>query len=103
MESSRLPGLACILVPVFIALAPAPVQAEDIAGIVVDAEDGSPLQGTYVQILDAAGRVIVWGDTDAAGRFQLTGLAAENYSILVIRMGYATRTMHDIRAGSAAT
>lgn len=41
----------------------------------------SPIRGTTIELRDSAGRVVATVTTDAEGRYQFTGLRADNYEI----------------------
>lgn len=63
----------------------AAAPAGDVAGIVVDADSGAPVEGAVVR-LDGAGAA-----ADAEGRFLLHGVPAGAATLEVTRVGYAPR------------
>ncbi|TVR63382.1 MAG: TonB-dependent receptor [Gemmatimonadales bacterium] len=85
--------------------APAMVQSGDsrvtgeIRGQVVDATDGSHLDGTVV-VLDGTDRSTL---TNRAGEFRFTGLAEGAYSVVVTRIGFeAHREVVSVATGEVA-
>ena len=70
---------------------PAAAQAGEVAGTVVSTQGERPLTGARVNV-DGSNRGV---NTDAAGRFRITGLTGEQVTLRVTLLGYqgATRTV----------
>lgn len=75
-------------------------QADAITGAVTDSATGSPVAGARIEALGAGGVVAAAARTDFRGRFRLTGLAAQRYTIVFTRLGYARRRVEDIAPGA---
>jgi hypothetical protein len=72
------------------AQAPAPSTGGRIAGRVVSADTGNPLARARVQITSSMLPKPRQISTDASGRYEVTGLAAGRYKILVTRAGFVS-------------
>ena len=66
-------------------------QADAITGAVTDSATGSPVAGARIEVMGAGGVVAAATRTDFRGRFRLTGLAAQRYTIVFTRLGSAAR------------
>ncbi len=76
-------------------------QADAITGVVTDSATGGPVAGARIEAMGAGGVTAAVARTDFRGRFRLTGLAAQRYTIVSTRLGYAARRVGDIVPGTA--
>jgi Ca-activated chloride channel homolog len=76
-------------------------QSEDgISGIVID-QDGKPIVGALVGVLDQLATGMKDAKTDAAGKFRVTGLTSGSaYRVVVTKYGYSQATLADLKASS---
>jgi VWFA-related protein len=76
-------------------------QSEDrISGVVID-QDGKPIVGALVGVLDQLATGMKDAKTDAAGRFSVTGLAGGSaYRVVVTKYGYSQATLADLKTSS---
>ena len=78
-------------------------QSEDtMSGVVID-QDGKPIVGALVGVLDQLATGMKDAKTDAAGKFSVTGLTSGlAYRIVVTKYGYSQATLADMRISSQA-
>src|SRR5687768_729615 len=83
----------------------AAAQGATITGVVRSTATAAPVAGASVQALEADGGQVGGVQTDQAGRFQISGLSAGTYSVLVSSIGFSTARVSGIRAtaGQATT
>ena len=76
-------------------------ESEDgISGIVTD-QDGKPIVGALVGILDQVAAGMKDAKTDADGKFRVTGLSrSSGYRVVVTKYGYSQATLADVKASS---
>jgi Ca-activated chloride channel homolog len=73
---------------------------EGISGVVID-QDGKPIVGALVGVLDQLATGMKDAKTDAAGKFQVTGLTnGSEYRVVVTKYGYSQATLADIKTPS---
>lgn len=71
-----------------------------IFGVVID-QDGKPIVGALVGVLDQLAAGMKDGKTDAAGKFRVTGLTSgSDYRVVVTKYGYSQATLADIKPSS---
>ncbi|MFO7894838.1 MAG: carboxypeptidase-like regulatory domain-containing protein [Longimicrobiales bacterium] len=71
---------------------PAPAAAQLLSGRVISEDDGSPLQGAVVELLDTAGTEVIARLTGPDGRFSMRNVAPGRYRFRVGLLGYKTVT-----------
>ena len=76
-------------------------QSEDgISGVVID-QDGKPIVGALVGVLDQLATGMKDAKTDAAGKFRVTGLTSgSTYRVVVTKYGYSQATLADMKTSS---
>ena len=76
-------------------------QAEDgISGVVID-QDGNPIVGALVGVLDQLATGMKDAKTDAAGKFRVAGLTSgSTYRVVVTKYGYSQATLADLKISS---
>lgn len=90
MQTYRLPNLPIALIPLLCAAMTTAIQASPVAGRVIDANDGHPLEYVNVAALRADSTLIDGCMTDSAGRF---GLNAPGAAILRLTLvGYVQKS-----------
>jgi len=71
---------------------------DGITGVVVD-QDGKPIVGALVGVLDQLATDIKDTKTDGAGKFSVTGLAnGSTYRVVVTKYGYSQATLADMKS-----
>jgi hypothetical protein len=79
------------------------LDAQMVTGEVVSAEDGAPIRGAFVVLLNAEGRRQAAYITDREGRYALRAAAAGDYMLRVEQIGFETVTSPVLRLGSGTT
>lgn len=76
-------------------------QSEDgISGLVID-QDGKPIVGALVGVLDQLAAGMKDAKTDAAGKFRVTGLTSgAAYRVVVTKYGYSQATLADMKTSA---
>ncbi len=75
----------------------------EIAGVVVD-QDGKPVVGALVGVLDQRAASMKDAQTDAAGKFRITGLSNDTlYRLVVTKYGYDQATLSDVKPAPGET
>jgi hypothetical protein len=100
----RLPLSAALPAGLIITLlAAAPLTAQTVEGTVVEEESGTPIPGVEVLLLDEARERETRAQTvtDSLGAFRLVLPAPGRYTLLLRRIGYATRTTEAIEVARA--
>jgi VWFA-related protein len=70
---------------------------EGISGVVID-QDGKPIVGALVGVLDQLATGMKDAKTDATGKFRVTGLTnGSDYRVVVTKYGYSQATLSDIK------
>ncbi|HEX2076322.1 MAG TPA: carboxypeptidase-like regulatory domain-containing protein [Longimicrobium sp.] len=104
------PAIPCSLLPlpwllalVLALLAPTPLSAQTVRGVLVD-DAGRPVDGMVVGLYPAGGgRAAAGGLTDAEGRFSLSAPAPGRYLVRAERIGYRPAYAEvDVAAGETA-
>ncbi len=72
-----------------ISLVTAPLGAQAITGILVEAETGAPVEGASVMLLSRDGERLDWRLTNAAGRFNFRTPGPGTYLLQAERIGHA--------------
>src|SRR5688572_18841064 len=68
-----------------------------ISGVVID-QDGKPIVGALVGVLDQLATGMKDAKTDAAGMFRITGLSRGSaYRVVVTKYGYSQATLADMQ------
>jgi hypothetical protein len=67
----------------------APLAAQAISGVLVEAETGAPVEGASVILLSCDGEQLAWRLTNAAGRFDFRMEAPGTYLLQADRIGHA--------------
>jgi outer membrane receptor for ferrienterochelin and colicins len=80
------------------AVGQAVAQGATITGVVRSSASSAPVAGARVELLGADGGQMAGVQSDQAGRYQLTGIEAGTYSVLVSSIGYSTSRVSGIRA-----
>ncbi|HSM06304.1 MAG TPA: carboxypeptidase regulatory-like domain-containing protein [Longimicrobiales bacterium] len=77
-----------------------PLHAQAVEGRVTAAEDGSPVAGARILLLDAQGtQVLATTATDAVGQYRVEAPAAGTYILMVERAGYANQISSALEVG----
>lgn len=84
------PLLAALLVVAF-SVAAVPAAGQAVEGSLVSSEDGRPLRGVTVTLVDMSATPVVSAASGPGGAFLLTAPAAGSYMLLVDQEGYATQ------------
>lgn len=71
-------------------ITPAPIAAQAISGMVVEAGTEAPIEGVAVTLLDRAGERLAWRITNAAGRFDFRMPQAGTYWLRAERIGHSS-------------
>ena len=71
-------------------ITPAPIAAQAISGMVVEARTEAPIEGVAVTLLDRAGERLAWRITNAAGRFDFRMPQAGTYWLRAERIGHSS-------------
>ncbi|NBB85305.1 MAG: TonB-dependent receptor [Bacteroidetes bacterium] len=74
-------------------------QEGQIAGVVVDAEQGEPLIGATVRVVDTEKGVA----TDLDGRYRLTGLAPGQYDLRISYVGFQPKVVEGVEVTAGET
>src|SRR5687768_5640395 len=89
---------AMLAMPPMAAAQPAAPQVATIRGVVLDRADGSPIEDVTVRLEDNPATV----KTDAAGRFELTGVTPGRRTIYVSVVGFIlVRRALDVTPGAS--
>jgi Ca-activated chloride channel homolog len=73
---------------------------DEISGVVTD-QDGKPIVGALVGVLDQLATGMKDAKTDAAGKFRVTGLTSGSaYRVVVTKYGYSQITLADLKPSS---
>lgn len=80
---------AALFVVVALLASTVDLAAQTVQGSLVESDDGAPINGATVILLDQGGTEVGRGSTDAQGAFQLEAPAAGIYMVMVEREGYA--------------
>ena len=104
MKALMKSGLSLVVSAALIFLASFAVtfgQAEDgISGVVID-QDGNPIVGALVGVLDQLATGMKDAKTDAAGKFRVAGLTSSStYRVVVTKYGYSQATLADLKISS---
>ena len=67
-----------------------PLDAQGIAGTLVQTETGAPIEGASVVLLNRSGDQVDWRLTDASGRFGFPRIQAGTYLLRADRIGHAS-------------
>jgi len=70
-------------------LAASPAAAQTVRGRLLEVDSVTPVGNAVVQLLDASGRTVDNGFSNAGGRFQVGAAAAGAYILRVLRIGYS--------------
>lgn len=74
-----------------------------IDGAVVDSASRAPLPGVRVKAVDGANAVAASVVTDGLGRFLLVRLPVASYTLVLTRLGYASRSLTSVRPAESGT
>lgn len=89
--------VSSLLSVLFILLSgPLASQTNVISGTVTDSANGGTVAGARIEALGADGAVVAKAYSDSRGRFRLTGLAAQPYTIVARRLGYTWGRVENI-------
>lgn len=89
----------CLLLSLIMCCIPAPIYAQNITGIVKDADSHITLPGAAVVILES--QPLVGTVTDANGNFNLTAPKVGRYNLQVSYIGYETAVIYELLVQSA--
>ncbi|HEX8695206.1 MAG TPA: carboxypeptidase-like regulatory domain-containing protein [Longimicrobium sp.] len=88
LRPSPLALAAALLVAAF--AIPAGLGAQTVRGALTGADNGRPVPGALVALVDAAGRAVATVVSDAEGRWRLAAPGAGTYALRVERIGHRT-------------
>jgi iron complex outermembrane receptor protein len=91
------------LIAFLVALAAVPgaqAQTGVVRGQVLDAETSEPVPTVNVDVLDAGRQRIASAHTGDDGRFEISGVPAGSFSLVLSRLGYEIRRLDDVRVGA---
>lgn len=93
-----------VLALLFITLSSGQIAAQVVQGTVTEREDGSPIAGAVVQLIDIGDRVSSGTLTDTSGRFRVTAPAPGWYRLRVDRIGFRSElsALLELSAGRIA-
>jgi len=96
---------AAMLAALALGLAPRPAaaQAGVVAGRVVDAESGQPVNEALVELIAGGRERVAFTNCDSDGRFRITDAPAGTYSLVFSRLGYEIRRLDGVSLGLAPT
>lgn len=99
-HTGRLVAVSAVLLAL---LAPISAAAQAVvSGRVVDAETGRPVPEVSAELITSSRTRVGAATTNAEGRFEITGVAAGSYSLVVSRLGYELRRLDGVTVGAAA-
>ncbi len=81
-------GSTALLAGAFALLLPVRAHGQAVEGIVRDEATGKPVEAALVAVVDAAGNQVARSETDAAGRYLLSGFGPGEYTLRAGRFGY---------------
>ena len=94
--------LAAALAALVTCLAPAPGSAQSgtVTGQVVDVESRAPVSDAKVELITGGGKGVAFAMCGAEGRFQIAGVPAGKYSLVVTRQDYEDLRLDGITVGA---